>query len=912
MNSGSRSGSTKPILIDVSERDRWAEVKKYRPELKYKFNSQFLALAQKSLIFQGRQYKTNCCQISFPLLMILIMFLLQLLVTSLIQSNLGKETAAVYRPALAKPFLINYDDNAKTGCPPLFPDGSDYKIDYYSGRMLYANEDPSAATLGTPGSAYACNLEVDLSRTNQAQSPVGLVGNTSQRVCDYLSYRARVDIEQGNFQSLCTRRWYNVPQWESFSNQTAIESSLFNNWDTQNSSGGFVFNKFDLTQRQFSYKILYNDTVSKGKDLPLLINLISTAIMRTLFPPPSGFRFEYPPPSTFESISKRGLFLTGARDFPKGPKTNDFDIIYLLGPFIYIFIFQLLFPVVLGGIVYEKQNRLREIMKMMGLKMGVYWLVTYIFYYLLYFVAMTLMVALAAAFNFRIFRINGFFTYFLLFFFFGHTMVSAAFFLSVFISNVVSAYVIGYVYVFMSGIIATSVISSYLSADSSVSTLSGISVVPSFALYRGLTVLQNNVAYYGPGVKNSEINDPEVRLGEVYGFLIGEAVLFLILGIYLEQVYPDGFGIKKHPLFFFQKSFWSSRRRRQAVIPKGQNLVKPGGEPDDVVAERERMLSSTDTYVRAYNLHKTYPSQRRGDKDKVAVHNLTMGVEYGECFGFLGPNGAGKTTTINMLCGYFMPTSGTALINGLDIHTSIDEIHMLMGVCPQHDLLWDKLTGREHLRFYGKLKNMKGRLLEEAITYRLSQVNLLEAGNKKTGEYSGGMKRRLSVAISLIGNPRVVLLDEPSTGLDPASRRKLWDVINDYKKDCAMLLTTHSMEEADALCDRLAIFSTGKLRCLGTAADLKRRFGSGFKLRITSPVEYEAGAHKFVMDLLPNAHFMNALAGTRNYELPRNSFSFTDVFTAFQRNKETRHITDWAISNTTLEEVFLKIAEITD
>eukprot|EP00741_Cyanophora_paradoxa_P000096 tig00000057_g92.t1 len=151
-----------------------------------------------------------------------------------------------------------------------------------------------------------------------------------------------------------------------------------------------------------------------------------------------------------------------------------------------------------------------------------------------------------------------------------------------------------------------------------------------------------------------------------------------------------------------------------------------------------------------------------------------------------------------MLCGFHMPTHGTAVINGMDVLHDVDDIHAVMGVCPQHDLLWENLTGREHLRFYGRLKGLRGKLLEDSITYRLGQVSLLEAQNKAAGAFSGGMKRRLSVAIALMGNPDVVLLDEgglrcrPSTGLDPASRRSLWDVINEYKKSCAMLLTTHS------------------------------------------------------------------------------------------------------------------------
>ncbi|KAJ1484399.1 P-loop containing nucleoside triphosphate hydrolase protein, partial [Baffinella frigidus] len=197
------------------------------------------------------------------------------------------------------------------------------------------------------------------------------------------------------------------------------------------------------------------------------------------------------------------------------------------------------------------------------------------------------------------------------------------------------------------------------------------------------------------------------------------------------------------------------------------------------------------------------------------VRSLDLGIRRGECFGMLGPNGAGKTTTINMLVGFFRPSAGDAMVEGLSIRTQMDSIYALMGVCPQHDLLWNTLTAREHLHFYGTLKNLKGPKLREAIESALKSVNLMDVIDAKAGTFSGGMKRRLSVSISLIGMPLVCYLDEPSTGLDPASRRMLWSCIKEAKQSRAIMLTTHSMEEAEGLCDRLAIFVAGELRCVG-------------------------------------------------------------------------------------------------
>ena len=148
------------------------------------------------------------------------------------------------------------------------------------------------------------------------------------------------------------------------------------------------------------------------------------------------------------------------------------------------------------------------------------------------------------------------------------------------------------------------------------------------------------------------------------------------------------------------------------------------------------------------------------------------------------------------------------------------------------NVLWENLTGKEHLYFFGRLKGLTGDALEEAVRNGLEGVRLWPARNKLSKKYSGGMKRRLSVAISLIGDPRVVFLDEPSTGLDPASRQTLWECIRASKIGKAMVLTTHSMEEAEALCDRHAVFCDGSLRAVGLAAELKAMYAPSLRLAL--------------------------------------------------------------------------------
>ena len=316
------------------------------------------------------------------------------------------------------------------------------------------------------------------------------------------------------------------------------------------------------------------------------------------------------------------------------------------------------------------------------------------------------------------------------------------------------------------------------------------------------------------------------------------------------------------------------------------------------------------------DLRKVYPGQD-GQPPKLAVRQLNLGIERGECFGLLGPNGAGKSTSINMMVGLLEPTHGTALIGGHDIREDMAAIYTLMGVCPQHDLLWESLTGREHLRFYGRLKGLRGAELDAAVEAGLRAVNLWNNGvaDKQARMYSGGMKRRLSVAISFVGDPLVVYLDEPSTGLDPASRRNLWDVVKGSKAGRAIVLTTHSMEEAEQLCDRLGIFVDGRLVCIGNPKEITSRYGGYLVMTLTVAPGHEADARAFVTALSPSARLTYSVGGTLKFELPTAEASLSGVFAAMAALKAEAaagarrpKVLDWGVANATLEEVFIKFA----
>jgi ABC-2 type transport system ATP-binding protein len=208
-------------------------------------------------------------------------------------------------------------------------------------------------------------------------------------------------------------------------------------------------------------------------------------------------------------------------------------------------------------------------------------------------------------------------------------------------------------------------------------------------------------------------------------------------------------------------------------------------------------------------------------EDKLALDNLSLQVAKGELFGLLGPNGEGKTTTINILCGLIKPTGGSAQICGYDIEKDTQKVKELLGVCIQETAIYPYLTGKENLELFGNLYNLDKKTIRERSKLLLDKVGLSEDAKRVTAKYSGGMKRRLSLALALIHDPQIAFLDEPTVAMDPQSRHAVWDFIKEQKaKGKTIILTTHYMEEAEELCDRVGIIDHGKLIALGTPKEL--------------------------------------------------------------------------------------------
>lgn len=301
----------------------------------------------------------------------------------------------------------------------------------------------------------------------------------------------------------------------------------------------------------------------------------------------------------------------------------------------------------------------------------------------------------------------------------------------------------------------------------------------------------------------------------------------------------------KHPLFFiegFVKSYLPCLHPRiftdETYLESYNDEEELELEDQDAKDERRFIYSLDQTDYPEYPLvakdvRKVYPGLGRG-KPKVANKNINLCIKNGELFGLLGPNGAGKTTLITQLTGLYQPTSGNAWISGFSIKSQLEIVQLQIGLCPQFDVLWDNLTVQEHLEFYARIKGVHPQDEASYVEKAMEEVQLTPERNFQVKELPLGMRRRLSIAISMVSSPKVIFLDEPTTGLDPETRRQLWNILQDCKKDKnrSMVLTTHSMEEADVLCNRIAIVNDGVLRCIGSQNRLKNLYGGGYHLFI--------------------------------------------------------------------------------
>jgi ABC-2 type transport system ATP-binding protein len=294
----------------------------------------------------------------------------------------------------------------------------------------------------------------------------------------------------------------------------------------------------------------------------------------------------------------------------------------------------------------------------------------------------------------------------------------------------------------------------------------------------------------------------------------------------------------------------------------------------------------------------------KGFGEVKAVQGVSFNVQQGEIFSLLGPNGAGKTTTISMLATLLRPDQGDALVMGHSIRKEPMGVKSVLGFVPQEIALYEDLSARENLTFWGKMYGLRGSALRNRVDEVLETIGLTERAKGRVGKFSGGMKRRVNIGVALLHKPQVIYMDEPTVGIDPQSRRNILDSVVSLKdQGMTVLYTTHYMEEAQELSDHIAIMDHGKLIAMGTHAELVKIVGQRDRLTLTINAESERVLEKWrtvdgVEQIISENGTLNVLADDSNLVLPR-------LFDA-AAEKDVR-ITSVDIQEPNLEAVFLHL-----
>ncbi|XP_078008637.1 phospholipid-transporting ATPase ABCA3-like [Phascolarctos cinereus] len=597
--------------------------------------------------------------------------------------------------------------------------------------------------------------------------------------------------------------------------------------------------------------------------------------------------------------------------YPAFIKDPFLGIVQFTMPLLLVLAFTFTVLNIIRIIVQEKEKKLKEYMRMMGLSNWLHWLTWFLVFFVFFFITVicvTILFCVKVKDNVAVLTKSDPILIFFFMMCFATSSISFGFMVSTFFNrgNLAAAtggflYFIAYIPYFF--------IEPRYNRLSHSQKLSSC-LLSNVAMALGILII---VKFEGKGTGMqwkdfmSPINiDDTLTLGHVVLMLLYDSVFYGLVTWYVEAVFPGQYGMPQRWYFFLQPSYWFGKRRISLEEKEEEDLEKSSqheffeSEPVDLLAG-----------IKIKNLSKTF---MMGKKRKEAIRNLNLNFYEGQITVLLGHNGAGKTTTLSILTGLFPPTSGQAYISGYEISQNMVHIRKSLGICPQHDVLYDKMTVAEHLFFYAQLKGLPKKKCREEVNHILSILDMEHKRHTLSRSLSGGMKRKVSIGIALIAGSKVVMLDEPTSGMDPVSRRATWDLLQQQKNKRTIMLTTHFMDEADLLGDRIAIMAKGKLQCCGSSLFLKHKYGAGYHMVIVKgPVCNTEEISRLIFHHVPTATMESNVGAELSFILPKeSSYKFEYLFTELEEKQTELGIASYGASVTTMEEVFLKVSKLVD
>ncbi|XP_070539955.1 ATP-binding cassette sub-family A member 2-like isoform X1 [Ptychodera flava] len=662
---------------------------------------------------------------------------------------------------------------------------------------------------------------------------------------------------------------------------------------------------------------------------PWLQDVIDRAIIKSktgkLLVEPGGYIREFPNPCHLEDdfLHKGGP-----------PVTILLPILWLF----YIISFT-------HAVVYEKEQRLKEMMKIMGLSSFIHWLSWFLTGLIQVFITVTLLV-----FVLKYGKLFTFVSPTLLWVFsmsFSVAVVLFCLLVSACFSNaklgaacacmIHLLFNVPFYYIQNLDILYGTVVTPVVKVLSCMMPPSAYGLGLRYMLYyefQAIGLQWSNLSSPWPAFYN------DITVLQVMLILLIDCAIFVLLTWYVEAVNPGSYGVPQPWYFPFMKSYWckghhagrkgSKWKKRTPFHPNVKEFrlmdkYISHGANGTLLLERRPIGHGVGVHIK--DLTKVYK------KGKVlAVDGLNLELYTGQITALLGRNGAGKTTVMSILTGFIPPTKGTVLVYGKDIRRQMSLIRQSLGMSPQHDALFDKLTVEEHLWFYSQLKGVSTTNFKTERKKLLTDIGLIEKRHNTINTLSGGMKRKLSVAIAFTGGSKTVILDEPTAGVDPHARRAIWDLLLKYKKGRTILLSTHHMDEASLLGDRIAIISNGYLKFCGSPQYLKNNLGDGYRLTVVKDLNRNVSSSgtmqngyqpllshtsslritHFIQEFFPSAKLTSENENELQYLIPLKNTqksSFIDLFKAMSSRQDKLDISSYAMTEATLEQIFLRVTQ---
>uniref|UniRef100_A0A8C0XPY7 ABC transporter domain-containing protein n=1 Tax=Castor canadensis TaxID=51338 RepID=A0A8C0XPY7_CASCN len=547
--------------------------------------------------------------------------------------------------------------------------------------------------------------------------------------------------------------------------------------------------------------------------------------------------------------------------------------------------------------VTRERKKMKGLMTMMGLQDSAFWLSWGILYAGFIFI-MALFLALVVE-SVKFFVLTNFMVVFILFLLYGLSLIALVFLMSVLVKKSFLTGLLVFLLTVFWGSLGFMALYRYLP----VSLEWILSFLSPFAFMLGMAQL----LHLDYDINSNALLEPSdgSNLIIATNFMLAfDTFLYLALMMYLLKILPNDHGRRYSPLFFLKSSFWS--REQKPDHEAFEDEVDSSPSQSDSFEPMSPEFHGKEA-IRIRNVTKEY----KGKPDKIeALKDLTLDIYEGQITAILGHSGAGKSTLLNILSGLSVPTQGSVSIynNKLSERADLENLIKITGVCPQSNLQFDFLTVRENLRLFAKIRGIPPQEVDKEVQRILLELEMKNIQDVLAQNLSGGQKRKLTFGIAILGDPQIFLLDEPTAGLDPFSRHRVWNLLKEHKADHVILFSTQFMDEADILADRKVFLSKGKLKCAGSSLFLKKKWGIGYHLSLQiNEMCVRENITSFIKQHIPDAKLSAESEGKLVYTLPlETTYRFPDLYKDLD-NCSSLGIDTYGVSMTTLNEVFLKL-----